>query len=214
MNHFSRMPLPLTHEQCRKEMCAACGGKAGKNKVTEALGEKIRKWAQYSWRPDVISYPTGICKPCRVALTICEKQQSDNIPDRPGLTSRWREFKLEQIEVPRGQLASSCSCSICKARKSNPIGKLGSKIVTQKKQVKPNGQEQTQDPNENKNTFCSLCFQTRTGRGIPHMCNKTTRKKNLSEIIINEGAIAAEQIVSKVLKDVRKKKGVKNSKEI
>ena len=53
-----------------------------------------------------------------------------------------------------------------------------------------------------------------TGRGIPHICNETTRKKNLSEIIINEGAIAAEQIVSKVLKDVRKKKGIENSKEI
>ena len=111
--------------------------------------------------------------------------------------------------MPTGQLASSCSC-FCKVRKSNPIGKLGSKIVTQKKQVKPNGQEQTQDPNENKDTFCSLCFQTRTGRGIPHICNETTRKKNLSEIIINEGAIAAEQIVSKVLKDVRKKKGNKS----
>ena len=116
--------------------------------------------------------------------------------------------------MPQGQLASSCSCSICKARKSNPIGKLGSKIVTQKKQVKPNGQEQTQDPNENKNTFCSLCFQTRTGRGIPHICNETTRKKNLSEIIIDEGAIAAEQIVSKVFDDVKKEKGIKSSKEI
>ena len=37
---LSRIPLPLTHEQSWKEMCAACGGKAGKNKVTEALGEK------------------------------------------------------------------------------------------------------------------------------------------------------------------------------
>ena len=208
------MPLPLTHEQCQKEICAAYGGKAEASKVTEALGEKIRKWAQYSWRSDVISYSTGICVPCRVALTICEKQQSDELPDRPGLNSRWREFKLEQIEVSTGQLASSFSCSICKARKSNPIGKLGSKIVTQKKQVKPNGQDHTQDPNENKITSCSLCFQNRTGRGIPHICNETTRKKNLSEIIINEGSIAAEQIVSKVLKDVRKEKGIESSKGI
>ena len=90
-------------------MCAACGGKAGKNNVSEALGKKIRKWAQPSWSSDVISFPTGICEPCRRALTDCEKMQSDELPDRPGLTSRWRNFKLEQIEVPRGQLASSCS---------------------------------------------------------------------------------------------------------
>ena len=207
------MPPPLTHEQCRKDMCAACGGKAGKNNVSEAVGNKIRKWAQPSWSSDVISYPTGICEPCRRALTDCEKMQSDDLPDRPGLTSRWRNFKLEQIEVPRGQLASSCSCPICFARKFNPISKMGAKVVAEKKQVMPKGQGEAHGITESKNTSCPHCFQATTGRGIPHVCNNASRKKNLSEIVMKEG-VGAEQIVSKVLKNIVKDKGLESCDEL
>ena len=40
------MALKLTHEQCREEMCAACGGRAGKRKVTPHIGEMIKKGEQ------------------------------------------------------------------------------------------------------------------------------------------------------------------------
>ena len=133
------MSPSLTHEQCCKGMSAVCGGKAGKNYVSKALGNKISEWAKSSRSPDVISYLAGICEPRRRALTDCEKLQSDELPDRPSPTSCWRNFRLEQTEVPRGQMARSCSCSICKARKSNPIGKMGAKVVAEKKLVMPKG---------------------------------------------------------------------------
>ena len=73
------MPPPLTHDRCREEMCAGCGGKAGRRKVTAGLGEKIRKWAQPSWSAEVVSHPSGICETCRRALAECEKLQSTKI---------------------------------------------------------------------------------------------------------------------------------------
>ena len=119
------MPGALTHEQCRRQMCAACGGLAGKDKVTRALGDRIRKWAQPSWNEDVVSHPVGICKACRQSLYLCDKQKSTHLTDRPGVTGRWQAFKLEEVVVPRGQLASSCCCPICRARKSNPVANKG-----------------------------------------------------------------------------------------
>ena len=123
-------------------MCAACGSKAGKKKVSDGLGVMIRKWAQPGWNPDVISYPTGICDSCRRALFDCEKLNCNELPDRPGLLSRWKAFKLEKIEVPRNQLANSCSCSICLVKNSNPLGKLGfNNTLKEKSRYIPKGKK-------------------------------------------------------------------------
>ena len=51
------LPPALTHEQCRKDMCCAFGGRAGKQNITPALGQRIRKWAQPTWNADVVSHP-------------------------------------------------------------------------------------------------------------------------------------------------------------
>ena len=119
------MTPPLTHEKCREEMCCACGGRAGRTKMTLALGDRVRKWAQPSWSPDVMSYRCGICETCKRLLNFCEKNQSVDIPDRPGANSRWVNFKLENISVPRGQLAGDCVCPICVARRDNVVCRKG-----------------------------------------------------------------------------------------
>ena len=62
------MVPPKSHDQCRGEMCCACGEKAGSRKVSESLEVLIRKWAQPIWSPDVMSYPSGICNACRRLL--------------------------------------------------------------------------------------------------------------------------------------------------
>ena len=128
------MPPPLTHDRCREEMCAGCGGKAGRRKVTAGLGEKIRKWAQPSWSAEVVSHPSGICETCRRALAECEKLQSTKISR--GVVEKWGEFKLEKIKILRGQLAESCVCVICKARKENNVGTRNNKSELNKKQIK------------------------------------------------------------------------------
>ena len=148
----------LTHEQCRREMCAACGGRAGSRKLTPMLGERLRKWAQSAWSPDVMSYPTGVCEYCLRLLRRCEKEESADLLDRPGAKQRWLDFKLEQVKVPRGQLTSSCLCPICQARKNNIVGEKGyNNVIKEKKQIIP-GEEEPGEKEEPKiNKMCTKC---------------------------------------------------------
>ena len=95
------MPPALTHERCRQEMCAACGGKAGQRKVTAALGDKIRSWAQPSWSPDVLSHPSGICDLCRKTVGLCDQQQTSDIPSCDGTVHyAKKEAFIFQIGLP------------------------------------------------------------------------------------------------------------------
>ena len=196
------MPPGLTHERCREEMCLGCGGRAGKNRVTEALGEKFKRWAQPSWSPEVMSHPRGCCEPCRQAVLLCEKQQTTKISSRAGVVERWGKFQLEWITVPRGQMADSCVCLICRARKVNPVGKAGPKNVNHN-QIKQEVEEDVKEEGTTKS--CPTCFQEKVGRGIPHKCTEANKAKNLADIVIKQKE--SEQIVTKVLKNVIKDKG-------
>ena len=134
------MPKALTHDQCRREMCAACGGRAGSRNITHDLGAKIRMWAHPSWNTYVNSFPTGICESFRVLLMSCEKQLS-GLPEAQA--HRWRNFKLEEVSVPRprGQLASRCCCNICLARRNNSVGKkVFNYANTEKKEIETSGE--------------------------------------------------------------------------
>ena len=189
-------------------MCGACGGKAGRNKVTPHIEAMLKKWAQPGWSRDVISYPTGICEPCRVRLTDCEKLQTSNLPGRPGVKQRWLKFNLENIVVPRGQLAANCSCIICVTRRSNKVGIKGfnnSKKEVKKIEVKLDKCDQTVQEDEDPKP-CPKCFQQKTGRGIPHPCTEAKRKENLAKLVMSEKGVGSEQIVSSVLKQVIEKR--------
>ena len=93
------MAPKLTHEQCREQMCAACGGRAGKRKVTPHIGEMIKRWAQPMWNPNVASFPIGICDSCRTLLTQCEKLQTTDLPGKSGTKQRWLNFKLRKYFI-------------------------------------------------------------------------------------------------------------------
>ena len=121
-----------THDECRSQMCGACGGRAGSRKVPPKLGESIKKRAQPEWSLEVVSHPAGICERCRVLLWKCEKKGS-NEPART--TQRWKSFHLQNIVVPRGGLATQCCCQICSARRSNTVGEKGSNFKKQIKKV-------------------------------------------------------------------------------
>jgi hypothetical protein len=196
------MPPALTHDQCRQEMCAACGGRAGPRPVSTELGSKLRKWAQPGWSSEVMSYPTGICEYCRRLLSRCEKEGTTDLPGRPGATQRWQDFHLENISVSRGQLAAGCSCPICQARKSTSksrgsSGSLNNVEIVKKVQIVTEEEEPVQEPESN--TMCKECFQPRTGAGIQHSCTPAARKRNLAELVAQEEG--SEEIVAKVLKD-------------
>jgi hypothetical protein len=172
--------------------------------VSLDLGLKIQKWAQPSWSFDVMSYPTGICESCRRLLFFCEKEGTTELPGRPGAVQHWQDFHMENIAVPRGQLATSCACPICRARKSSSAskGSGGSlknvKIVKSAKIVTEKEEEVAAKPEE-ENTMCKECFQPRTGVGIRHECTPAAKKRNLAELVTKE--VGREEIMAKVLKD-------------
>ena len=195
------MKPALTHEQCRQEMCAACGGRAGSRPVSPGLGIMLRKWAQPTWNSEVTGYPAGICEYCRRLLFLCEKEGSTDLRGRPGATQRWEHFHMEDISVPRGQLAATCTCPICQARKSSSRthnGSLKNVKTVKTVQIVTNKEEATEKI-VTSNTMCTQCFQARTGVGIAHSCTSATRKKNMAEMVSKEEG--SEAIVAKVLKD-------------
>ena len=198
--HIVSMTPPLTHQQCREEMCCACGGKAGKNKVTPALGALVRKWAQPSWSPEVMSYPCGICETCRRRLNFHEKNESPDLPHRLGAEIHWVNFQLEEISVPRGQLASDCVCKICVARKTNVVYHKGfnNRRKAKKQIYTSNSMEDV--PPVNVSKPCSTCYQKETGCGIPHPCTESARKRNLAALVLDVNDKGKEQIAAKVLK--------------
>ena len=51
---------------------------------------------------------------------------------------------------------------------------------------------------------CTVCFQEKTGPGIPYPCIKSSRKKLLAELITKEEG--CEQIVSQVIKNLSENK--------
>ena len=87
--------------------------------ITIKMANRVRKWAKPEFVPEVISFPLGLCKTCRVRLAECEKQ----VAASPGIKATWDNFMLKNIHVPRGQDASTCSCDMGAARKTSPIGK-------------------------------------------------------------------------------------------
>lgn len=199
----------LTHEQCRREMCAACGGRAGTRRLTPALGERLRKWAQPAWSPDVTSYPTGVCETCLRLLRFCENEKSNDLLDRPGAKQRWIDFKLENVKVCRRKLASNCTCPICQARKSNFVGRQGYNNYNQeRKQIMPSEDETVEKEEPKKDMMCCKCLQVRTGRGIPHICTEASRNRNLADLVLESKR--SEQITAKIVKEVVDKKSEEN----
>jgi hypothetical protein len=211
MELFQMPHAALTHEQCRAAMCAACGARAGERALTPALGEKVRRWAQPSWSPEVMSYPSGICEYCRRLLGRCEKEGVVDLPDRPGATQRWKDFQLECITVPRGQLASQCICPICSAHRCSPVKgtltnvtPMKSQIVTKKEEPEDSEEDVEMKKKEDNSKMCQKCLQPRVGRGIPHSCTEANRKKNLAMLVLEDQG--SEQIAAKVVKDIVEKK--------
>ena len=107
--------------------------------------------------------------------------------------------KLENIKVPRGQLAANCSYPICNARKTNPV-RINSTKSENKIQTKSQEINDQNKLNEEEINSCSKCFQERIGPGLSHKCTEINRRKNLAELVFKEKG--KEKIVAKVLKQV------------
>ena len=94
-----------------------------------------------------------------------------------GVVEKWGEFKLEKIKIPRGQLAESCVCVICKATKENNVGTRNNKSELNKKQIKVEEKEVKGDEEkESEKKSCPDCFQEKIGPGISHKCTEANSR--------------------------------------
>ena len=162
------MPRDIkTHDKCREESCCCCGGYAKPGIVSEKISERVRRWAKREWDPAIFSYPTGVCTACRARLLECEKEGSSILPNRPGQKHLWDQFQLQNITVPRGQLAEACGCNICKARKLK-VGQPGcspNPATLKKRKVETKVESEESKEKVSPETRCAKCLQV-TGTGV------------------------------------------------
>ena len=124
-------------------------------------------------------------------------------------------FLLQNISVPRGQLAEICECDICKA-KWYRVGQPGAQPTTLKnKKIETTDECKEAGENVSHQTRCVKCLQV-TGRGLPHPCTQGTRKRNLVELVGEQGNDELEQVAAAIVKKVATDKNRKldNEKKI
>ena len=68
MNPFSEMPNSskfATHDDCREAVCACCGVKTPKKKMSAKEEALVIAHAKPEYDSKVRSFPAGLCKTCR-----------------------------------------------------------------------------------------------------------------------------------------------------
>ena len=161
----------------------------------------------------MLFYPTSLYQSCRARLVECERHKGTDIPGRPGLKDMWDNFKLQNIHVSRGQLAETCVCDICTARRAH-VGQPGtSKQDLVHKKIVPKGEESNAESAEIKRVRCSKCLQE-VGRGISHPCSSVSKKRNLVDLVSEQEGHAPEQIVAAVMKKIATEKDIQPEEDI
>ena len=212
----SEMPRNAkTHEENRMESCACCGGKVvpqhGRRKITAPTGaivKRIQDFAKPEFSMEVNSFPLGLCEWCRKQLATCAKLKKENKPVPSTYKAKWDSFKLQNINIPRGQLARTCKCDICLARRSR-VGVDGFDRFNKKTKIVPRGEGPAKKmPVRKVRGPCRICLQRKIGPGIRHRCGFAARKRNLIKMAL-DGRPASEQITSAMLKVLVSGKGAK-----
>ena len=125
----------------------------------------------------------------------------------PAIKAKWDAFKLQNIQIPRGQDARTCCCDICRARRTK--GK--SVHIVPSRGETENTENETQIKKEK--GPCGICLQEKTGPGIKHPCGPAARKHNLALLTLNEGK-GAEQVAAVVMKGIVEEKKAKSGMQI
>ena len=176
--------------------------------VTPQIVKEIVEHAKPEYTLEVASFPLGVCQRCRVNLIRCEKK-IDGKKQGPtkAMKAIWDGFKLQDIYIPRNQDSLTCSCDICKARRT----KLNKDAVS----VIPRGEvvEVAAPVVEKKKTRCSDCLQELAGPGINHPCGAAARKENLARLILQEEG-AGEQVIATAIKGLAEQRGIEAGEEL
>ena len=194
---------PKTHEECRLEVCCACGnypvkkrlGPSGKSLLNQALPDLAIVF-------DDPKYPLGLCFPCRKALNkLKENDFSDPaevakvtevMMDLPWFDQEEEDFALLDPE------SRECSCKICAAVKS---GSLPNLKPFQNEKVNPFGAKSRKvgrPSNLSVAVVCKKCLGE-VEEGVKHKCTPANRRASLFKLA-EEDPQGSQMIASNVLK--------------
>lgn len=182
------MVKPRSHEENRSVLCILCFTKSkGLRPVTEAQTETIRTYFLVDYNPHFVFYPTGICCTCRI---ICSQYAIGNFTR----TIQVHKYK-RSIPLATRKTSQMCSCEICSTARLS-IG------TSEQTTVKPQRGRPRLTDHVNEPIVASICKRcyTEVGRGKRHVCTKTERVANLSNVLDDGKATASgESVVSSFL---------------
>ena len=173
------------HEQCREAVCAACGVRTPKKRITPGEEEMVKEYAKPEYDSKIQNFPAGLCSTCRIHLNSCKRGVDWEKAGRPDPRLKWDKFKLKvgRYDEKKHNLED---CQICTVARWSPMGKK--KNNTPKVLSKGESEPPTPKKKEEKK-ICFVCKQE-TGKGIPHKCTKNAAKRNLSDMISKESTSA------------------------
>ena len=206
-----------THEDCRQAICACCGVKTAKKRISEKEEFLVKEHAKKEYDSKIESYPAGLCQACRRHLFECAKAKAKGVDwdwlGRPHPKLLWDKFELQNERFDPSQ-HSALTCNICQVAKYTPVGQK--KIGTfEKPKLVPKGDSMV-NPKQRANStkICPKCKAV-TGPGLSHYpCTLKAGKKNVVELIGKEDLPGQEQILSEALKNVVNEKGGEPGEEL
>lgn len=170
-----------SHEACRAKVCIQCLRKTSLRVISETLRNLIQ--CNYLSDLEVRNwfYPTKICANCAAQL----------YTNGPINVHQYKD-------IPRTTRANHvCECDICTtARRTLPNLVPGGYSV--KKRGRPTNKTESDDAQVEK--LCKFCYG-KIGKGIRHICSKTSRHANVLKIVQNkDGKIAGDSVVAAFLR--------------
>lgn len=190
------MPKKLSHEECRRKVCASCGEKADRI-LSEDKAHLIVQFRCHSYNIQDPRFPLGICSNCRLILSKWENgDKSKSLPPPP-------DFESEELAVITRNSGNDCSCSICLiARKTGPKTKDKSKLGRHSLPPPPQFQS------------CSVCCFQYPVEDVHNCSGIVEAPKNIAKMVENLDISQKDKLISNLLKNKISEEGIRKGGEI
>lgn len=165
-----------THESNRVKVCITCLKHKKENRPISAV---LRTVIRERYYPDIDTlswfYPSSICITCRLR---CKQTVAEGSGDFPYV------YKHDYTINTRSN--AKCRCEVCIAAEVS-VGhkRLKNLKINAKGQSQGRPRKENDSVNGNVRLQCETCL-TKIGRGIKHVCNRSTRSANLLKIMQND----------------------------
>jgi hypothetical protein len=182
----------LTHDENREKVCAVCMNKA-KYTITDCVLERIKTYFIENFDIEDPCLPSGICAKCRSDLLDISNGKKDTtiLPDAYDFS----EIVPQYLRSTRANTNPLCHCHMCDIARQ----KLTS--IPHRKKGRPSSDLNNTSIMEKQSIIrlCSSC-KSPVRRGLPHKCNVSSLRENISQIFDEADERTQEIIASMVIK--------------